>query len=375
MRVVSLQDTLDGSCLALPIHGDGGRLMLASGTRLTKRLIQALQSRGYTKVAIQDPVAGNIKPDDAISFETRIQTEKALDKAVNKLLIGQSPDLNPIFEAVDAIINDLREKSRVSSGIFSIRSYDQNTYTHSINVCVLSISIGHSLGLPLKKLRLLGTGALLHDIGKILIPLDLLNKPGTLTKGEYNLIKTHCEKRWELLSNCFDTGAYAAKSAIEHHERLDGSWYPKHLTGHQISDIGKITAVADVYDAMTTDRPHRKAIFPEAVHTYMTQAKDILFDGPMVDCLFNNVALYPTGTILSLWGGYIAVVTAQDPRSNFRPYARIVGGPGITKPMDISLYEKPEIKINLLLDDYPPDTKRMVTGNVHGVIYEYDAQS
>ncbi len=370
MRVANLHDALEGSLLALPVHGDGGRLMLGTGTRLTRRLIRTLKSRGYTRVAVKDPVVGNIESDDAVSFETRIQAEKALDAATSKLIAGQAPDLESLSDAIDAILADLRENSGVCNGVYSIRSYDQNTYTHSINVCILSLLIADDLGWPLAKLRVLGIGALLHDIGKILMPVQILNKPGALTDEEYSLIKTHAEKGYELLSACFDAGSGAARIALEHHERLDGSGYPKNLKGSQISDFGKITAVADVYDAMTTDRPHRKAIFPEAVYAHMVQKKDILFDGVLVDSLFSKVALYPTGTILSLWGGYIAVVSGQDPRSNFRPFARIVGGPGITEPIDISLYARPDIKINLLLDDYPPDTKRMVSTNLGGTPFD-----
>jgi putative nucleotidyltransferase with HDIG domain len=370
MRVANLKDTLEGSQLALPVHGDGGRLMLGAGTRLTKRLIRTLKSRGYTRVAIHDPLAGNIEPDDAISLETRVQAEKALDQAVCKLLAGQTPDMKAVAHAIDAIIFDLRENSRLCMGIYSVRSYDHNTYTHSINVCILSISIADSLGWPLAKLRVLGTGALLHDVGKILMPVSILNKPGALTDEEYSLIRTHAQKGYELLSDCFDAGSCTSRSALEHHERLDGSGYPDKLKASQISDLAKITAVADVYDAMTTDRPHRKAIFPEAVYAHMIQKRDVLFDGVLVDSLFSKVALYPTGTILSLWGGYIAVVTRQDPRSNFRPFARIVGGPGITRPIDISLYERQDIKVNLLLDDYPPDTKHMVSTHLGGALFD-----
>ncbi len=369
MRVVSLQDTLEGSYLAVPIHGDGGRLMLGTDTRLTKRLIRVLQSRGYTKVAIRDPLLEDIEPDDAIDIQTRAQTKAALDKAVTKLVAGQTPDLNEVFHAVDAVIADLWSNFRTSSSIVSIQSYDMDTYTHCINVCILSICIGYNLGWPLSKLRKLGTAALLHDVGKILLPINVLNKPNDLTNEEYAIVKTHCEKGWELLSGCFNTDGFVAQSAMEHHERLNGSGYPRHLGEEKISDVGKITAVADVFDAMTTDRPQRKAILPEAVYSYMSQAKGELFDAKIVDILFNNVALYPTGTILSLWGGYLAVVTAQDPRSGFRPFVRIIGGPGITKPIDISLYSRPDIKINLLLDDYPSDAKRIITDDFNENIF------
>ncbi|HOP70847.1 MAG TPA: HD-GYP domain-containing protein [Bacillota bacterium] len=373
MVIADLQDTLEGAYLALPIHGDGGKLMLATGTRLTKNVIRALRSRGYTKVVIRKSLVPNLKPSNPISHRTRLQTETALDQAANRLLTGQSPDLKQVFEAVDAIIADLWSNSGMSRGIVSIQTYDRNTYTHSINVCVLSIAIGDTLGWPLNKLRELGTAALLHDIGKILIPVDLLNKPGPLTNEEYGLMKTHCEKGWEILCECFNACEYVARGALEHHERLDGSGYPRGLTARDISDIGKITTVADVYDAMTADRPHRKAIFPEAVYTHMNKCKGVLLDTAAVDALFSRVALYPTGTILSLWGGYIAVVTGQDPRSNRRPLVRIIGGPGITKPIDLALYSRPDIKINLLLKDYVPDGNRVIAGGLENVSSSSDS--
>ena len=178
VKIIEDRCILDGKCISVcPQNAKQPRsdvktieMMLARGhkvaatvapvsyTHLTKRLIRTLKSRGYTRVAIHDPLAGNIEPDDAISLETRVQAEKALDQAVCKLLAGQTPDMKAVAHAIDAIIFDLRENSRLCMGIYSVRSYDHNTYTHSINVCILSISIADSLGWPLAKLRVLGTG-------------------------------------------------------------------------------------------------------------------------------------------------------------------------------------------------------------------------
>lgn len=361
MRVAKLQDGLEGTELALPIHSDDGRLLLAAGTKLNKRLIRLLQSHGYTRVAINDPISNNIDLDDAITFETRLQAEKALGNAVDKLVRGYSPDMYEIADAVDAIMFDLKQKSKVSMGIYSIHSFDESTFTHSINVCVLSLAIAGALDWPTSKMRELGTGAMLHDVGKILMPLPILNKPGKLTNEEYELIKTHAEKGWQLLLDCFEVSPYASKSALEHHERLDGSGYPRNLTSSEISDLGKITAVADVYEAMTADRPHRKAIFPELVYAHMSEGKDTQFDGTLVDTLFSTVALFPNGTILSFEGDYVGVVTKQDSRSSFRPYVRIIEGPGIVKPVEISLYEEPDMKIKLILDDYSPESRERIS--------------
>lgn len=367
MRVSYLHEGLEGAVLGMPVHGDGGQLLLNRGTRLTKRLITALKLRGYTRVAIEDPLADDVEPEDAVKEETRQKAEMALEKATRKFLDGQIPDVTPLRCAIDAIIEDLRSNKNTCVAVYSLSSYDHATYAHSVNVCILSLAIADSLGWAENQLHTLGLAALLHDIGKMLVPVTILNKPSELTSDEYELIKTHAEKGWSLLSDCYTVGPVVALGALEHHERLDGSGYPRHLTAAEISDIGKVTAVADVYEAMTSDRPHRRGIFPESVYSYMNAKKDTLFDDRCVDNLFKRVALYPTGTILSLWGGFIALVTKQDPRSNFRPYVRIVGGPGITKPIDISLYERPDIKINLLLDDLPSEIKRPIVDNLDAV--------
>jgi putative nucleotidyltransferase with HDIG domain len=346
--------------LAMPVHGDGGRLMLAKGMRLTTTLIQALRKRGYTRVAIDDVMLRDVEADDTIQEETRQLTIRVLDTATSNVLRGTPGDLRPIRNAVEAIIADLRDNPKACFGLYSLCSFDEETYTHSINVCVLSLSAAQVLGWQPGDLRQMGLGALLHDVGKVLIPKHILNKPALLTDDEYALVKTHTQKGWELLQSCYDVGAVTAHAALDHHERLDGSGYPRQVKGDNITEIGRIAAVADVYEAMTSDRPQRRAVLPEAVHAFMMEKRGTLFDGDIVEAMFRRVALYPTGTILSLWGGYVAVVIRQDPRSNSRPFVRVVSGPGILKATDIPLYERPELTVNLILDDYPPETRRLV---------------
>jgi putative nucleotidyltransferase with HDIG domain len=360
VRVVALRDRVAGETLAMPVHGDGGRLMLARGMSLTPTLIQALQKRGYTRVAIEDVLLRDVEADETIQEETRELTIRVLDTVTSNVLRGTPGDLRPIRNAVEAIIADLRDNPKACIGLYSLCSFDEETYTHSTNVCVLSLSAAQVMGWLPGDLRQVGLGALLHDIGKVLIPKQILNKPALLTDDEYSLVKTHTEKGWELLQGCYDVGAVTAHAALDHHERLDGSGYPREVKGDNISEIGRIAAVADVYEAMTADRPQRRAVLPEAVHAFMMEKRGTLFDGDIVEAMFTRVALYPTGTILSLWGGYVAVVIRQDPRSNSRPFVRIVSGPGILKATDIPLYERPELTVNLILDDYPPETRRLV---------------
>jgi len=334
--------------------------MLAQGMRLTAALIQALRKRGYTRVAIDDVLLDDVEADEALQEETRQIAIRVLDTATANVLRGTPGDLRAMRNAVDAIIADLRDNPKACIGLYSLCSFDEETYTHSINVCVLSITSAQVLGWNVTDLRQVGLGALLHDIGKVLIPKHILNKPALLTDEEYALVKTHTNRGWELLQTCYDVGVVTAHAALDHHERLDGSGYPRQIKGDNISELGRITAVADVYEAMTADRPQRRAVLPEAVHAFMMERRGTLFDADAVEAMFQRIALYPTGTILSLWGGYVGVVTRQDPRSNNRPCVRIVSGPGILRAMDIPLYERPELTVNLILDDYPPETRRLV---------------
>ncbi len=353
MRIVALQQGLVGKTLAMPVHGDGGRLMLAKGMRLTPVLISSLLRHGYTRVAIDDRLLDDVLPDPFIREETRREAIRALDQTFRKVVAGSLANLRPVKDAVNLITADLQKEKGASIGLYSLSSYDEQTYTHSLNVCVLSIAVGQKLKLSAGALRQLGIGALLHDAGKMLIPHTILNKPSKLTEDEYALVKTHTTKGWEILSECYEVGPIAAHAALDHHEREDGSGYPRQRSGKGISVVGKITAVADVYEAMTSDRPQRKAILPEIVHSYLSGAKGSLFASEAVDALLSTVALYPAGTILSFWGGYVGVVTKQDRRSTSRPRVRIMRGPEICEPVDVSLFDRPGLVVDAVLDDYP----------------------
>ncbi|HHX28421.1 MAG: HD-GYP domain-containing protein [Bacillota bacterium] len=361
MRVVALHDKLAGESLAMPVHGDGGRLMLARGMKLTPVLIDVLRRRGYTRVALEDSLTDDMEIDESIQEETRQMTISVMDTVMKNIVRGTPGDVRPIKDAIDAIIADLRDNPKATIGLYSLCAFDEETYTHSINVCVLSLSAAGVLGWSVSQLKDLGLGALLHDVGKVLIPKHIINKPALLTDEEYDLVKTHSMKGFELLQQCYNIGPVIAHSALDHHERLDGSGYPRQVKGDSITDFGRMVAVADVYEAMTADRPQRRAVLPEAVQAFLMEKRGTLFDGDMVEAMFKRVALYPTGTILSLWGGYVGVVVKQDPRANHRPVVRIVSGPGIHRATDIALYERPEMTINMILDDYPPETRRLIS--------------
>lgn len=360
MRIVTLGEDLVGAVLAMPVHGSEGQLLLDKGMRLTLGFINSLKRRGFTRIAIQDEFLKDVEVSDTIHEGVRQSAIRSLGMVASNILRGTPGDIQPIREALDSIIEDLRSNPRAALGLHSICSFDEMIYTHGINVCVLSIAIAEGMKLPESTLRQVGLGALLHDVGKLLIPKPILDKPSLLTDEEYSLVQTHAMKGFEMLQTCYDVGAVAAHAALDHHERLDGSGYPRGLKGDNIPLIGRIVATADVYDAMVSTRPHRQRHLPEAVRKHMQENRGSLFDGDTVDALLRRVAAYPIGTIVSLGGGFVAVVVSQDPRDNNRPVVRVVSGPGVKETQDIPLYDQPDLAVSMILDDYPPETRRLV---------------
>ncbi|MEW5743928.1 MAG: HD domain-containing phosphohydrolase [Nitrospirota bacterium] len=163
---------------------------------------------------------------------------------------------------VTSIVDCILNRRSALYNLLSIEQYDYYTYTHSVNVGVLSIGLGIETGMDKKEAHFLGLGALLHDVGKNTIPPEILNKEGKLSDIEYQLIRTHVEEARRILSGqrAFPLESFSA--VLEHHERLSGKGYPRGLSADRISLFGRITAIADCYDALTTQRPYRTAFTP-----------------------------------------------------------------------------------------------------------------
>lgn len=182
-----------------------------------------------------------------------------------------------------SLTEEIKNQKSVSIELSNLNSYDSDTYIHSVNVCVLSVLIGLALGLTDHKLRNLSQAALLHDIGKICLPLSLLNKPGKLTEEEFAEIKKHPLYGYNLLkrNNCFSS--IVKKSIISHHENEDGTGYPQNLTSDKIPTFAKIIHVADVYDALTAKRVYKDALTSAQAMEYLTVNSDTVFDKHITD--------------------------------------------------------------------------------------------
>lgn len=241
---------------------------------------------------------------------------------------------------VDRMVEaDLRNGSALSS-LARLKNSGQYLLHHSVNVCVIALSLGRHLGLGKAELHLLGLGALLHDIGKLKLPQSTYDKPGGLSEKEFALVKTHPLHGAKMILDASDLPDACAKAALDHHERYDGGGYPRGHEGMGIGKFGLITAIADVFDAVTSDRVYRSGLAPHVAMQRMYEWAKSDFYPVYGQKFIQCMGIYPVGTVVCLETGEIGVVTRQNRSTLLRPHVRVVSakdGSTIEPPLDLNL--------------------------------------
>jgi putative nucleotidyltransferase with HDIG domain len=223
---------------------------------------------------------------------------------------------------VDQLVRSLQEDKNTQVHITDIKSYDEYTYHHSLSVSVLSIAIGLALRLGERQLQKLGKCAMLHDIGKIAIPLDIINKPARLNEEEANIIRRHSSEGYRYLNKCHVDDPLLLSAVLFHHERYDGNGYPGGLKGDKIPLFSRIITVADVYDALTSYRSYRDPESPGEAVEYIMGNAGTAFDYDVVCAMIKKLELYPVGSIVRLSNGQKAVVI--DNSNVLRPMVKLL---------------------------------------------------
>lgn len=314
--------------LGKSIYGPDGKLLLGIGIELTDYYIQRLLDLGVFMIYIDDPLTRDVEIEPLIDEETRLKAVNAVKKAL-LLASGTMKDKRGILEAsglveaVDMITDELATKKRTLISVLDLKCYNNYTYEHSVNCCVLGLIMGINSSYNEFKLRNLGLGLLLHDIGKMLIPNEILNKPGTLDPFEFKQIMAHPQNGYRLLQHDDSIPPVARIICLQHHERCDGSGYPRSLAGDSIHEFSKIAAVVDVYDALTSDRVYRRAYRPHQAVAYIKAQSGHRFDNYTVQGFLKHIAPYPLGTTVRLTTGDEAVVVALNEKAPDRPTVRL----------------------------------------------------
>jgi HD-GYP domain-containing protein (c-di-GMP phosphodiesterase class II) len=283
----------------------------------------------------------------AAANRTYSQSVAVTKDVINSVRIGKTPNIRKIKRVVQGIVDQVLNEETSLIGLTAIRDYDEYTFTHSVNVCIFSIALGRRLGMTKLQLYELGLAALMHDIGKSRVPLDLLQKTGELTDEEWKWMAAHpwlgvlvlfqFRRQQEELS-------YRAMTVCqEHHMKIDLTGYPKSIRSRQVSLLSKIVSIADGYDAATSRRVYKtEALAPSAVLEEMRDNPRRGLDQVLVKAFINLLGIYPVGTLVVLDTFELAVVSAANPNPDAlsRPIVKIISdaqGNTISPPLQVDL--------------------------------------
>ena len=337
MRYVPIELAEPGMLIGSDLFDILGRLLMSKGSIVTDEYIARLTEMGIAGIFVDDEISKGIEIDSPISPQLRTEGTKAL----------QSRDLDACKNVAKKIVDEILEKGKLTLDMTDLRSFDNYTFAHSVNVAVLSCAIGMGLNFPEDDLCDLVLAALLHDMGKLEIPTEILNKPGKLTSEEFEVVKQHPQSSYDLISDRLDISSFVKHAVLCHHENHDGSGYPNGLAGKQIGKLARILHVADVYDALTSKRPYKDPYTPYVSIEILQGGKGTLYDPVSVDAFLEFIPLYPKGSIITLSDGREAIVVDNFAEHNMRPLVRTMD----MKEIDLSLQPNNGLSISHPCED------------------------
>lgn len=309
-----LTDLVEGDILAENII-DSDKLLFKKGEILDKTRINQLAKLGIEWVCVEvidfpntaDLEKIGIKP--LLNYDIENYVRKEINNVVKSVGEEEKFDPNIINEVSNVVFETIvtNYKEDVFLNLAELKSYDEYTFTHQLNVSVLSTLIALEMGLKKDKIKRITFSSLIHDIGKLKIPLNILNAPRSLTAQELEIVKSHPVIGKKIVLDSGINDEFILNGVFQHHERLNGNGYPQGIKGNKIDLSGRIIAVADVYDALTTDRPYKKAWNPYKALSNLIQSVSI-YDNNVIGALVRIFGIYPPGTKLVLSNGQKCLV-------------------------------------------------------------------
>ncbi|ALS26535.1 HD-GYP domain-containing protein [Paenibacillus cisolokensis] len=332
MKKLNINLVKPGDRLAKPVVQENGNVLLGAGVELSDRFIQRLQNLGVDTLFIEDDATEGIEPDEAIRDDTRRQATEAIYKTMTSLMDqpytkgrAVEPEIGRTFRKVfGEIMQDLIGREHLLVSLSQIQVKDAYLFQHSVNVAILAGIMGMAKGFNRSQMEELGVGAMLFDIGMTQVPKELLDKEGPLSEAERAIVEQHPTAGFDILRKHHDISLLSAHCALQHHERYDGSGYPRGLRSEETHIYAQIVAIADVYDALTSPRPHRKRYTPSETIEFLFAAGNTYFDLDLIKLFCRNISIYPVATTVLLNTGQVGVVSANNPLASHRPKVRIV---------------------------------------------------
>lgn len=322
--MIHIEHVTSSMRLARPIyHKNGSTILLNEGCGNLPAYKNKLSELNIHYLYIEDELSQGIVINDTVSEKTRQKGKKAIKDAISQVAQGKNLNVRQVKKIVKSILNDILDNKNILIGLTDIRTSDEYTFTHSVNVAVLSVILGNALHYDKYQLQKLGVGALLHDIGKAKIPNDIINKPGKLTSEEFHVIQEHPQLGFDAVKNNWELSPLSRTVILCHHEKVNGSGYPRRVSGTEIHVFAKIVAICDIFDALSADRCYSPKWELTEVIAHLRKISGTELDPVLTEKFISLVTPYPTGSIVNLPDGRRGIVFAQNKKNIQRPVLRI----------------------------------------------------
>jgi putative nucleotidyltransferase with HDIG domain len=272
-----------------------------------------------------EAIASRLKSQWTESKQVRTEAVQVIGNILNDVRLGKQVSVSQATSVVSDIADAVLGNDDTLISLCRIKTIDAYTFQHSVSVSALLITFCNSLGSYDKdEMVEIGLGGLFHDVGKMKVPSEILNKPGPLTDDEFEIMKSHVDEGINYLQEAHALSSSTLRVAAEHHERFDGSGYPKNLSKHTISPLGQMASIVDVYDAITSHRVYHTALEPSDALKRMFEWSGRHFNEALVQSFIKAIGIYPVGSLVRLKSGRLAVVLHQGEKSLLQPFVRIV---------------------------------------------------
>lgn len=283
------------------------------------------------------------------------QSKEAVTSMFHEARMGKALHATDALPIVEEITTSVMRNPGALISLARLKDRDNYTYMHSVAVCALMVALARQLGLNNEQTRQAGLAGMLHDIGKTVIPMDIINKPGKLTAAEFQTIQNHPAKGYEILRGSYGIGDIALHVCLHHHEKVDGSGYPDRLTNEQINLYGKMSAVCDVYDAITSIRAYKEGWEPALAIRKMAEWSQGHFDQRVFEAFVRSIGIYPIGSMVRLASDRLGVVIGQTDQSLLTPKIKVFFSikSGMRIPPEILDLSKPSSKDRIVSHEDP----------------------
>jgi putative nucleotidyltransferase with HDIG domain len=313
-----------------------------SGTPLSDRLA----AKGVRHITLGKIVVEDVSDEQAgiaaarRVYTTAVETAESLWQAAKA---GDQPDPSAARKIIDGLAKLVTQDRTSLMALTALKKYDNYTFTHMVNVSALAMAQARALNIEGTLLREFGFAALMHDIGKVNTPLEVLNKPDKLTKDEFDVMKRHVVDGAHILRRTPEMPALAPIVAFEHHLKQDLSGYPEKIGSRKLNLCTMIVSIADVFDALRSTRPYRKALATDRIRNIMGEQGNPAFNQTLLKRFVNLMGLFPVGNLVRLSTDELAVVTAEHPSDPFRPQVKIITdgkGEFLEEPLLVNTWER-----------------------------------